>query len=314
MWTASPIGIGGPWPITSAASKVATSAASGPRGRSRLEAISISRGFARRALELLRGRSSQCLALGDAARRSRSSVTGDRLESRPRGWSSSSSSSTRATSSRSSTGRLWTSAPSRPDAPSDAGDARDDQVLAGAGGGDVEQPQPLGLDVLLLLLPGVVVAGGLEVAVAAERCRRRPGSAGSARARAGPAGRWLRLRAPRLASATIGYSRPLAPWMVMIRTTSSVSSATVASISICSSVHRVAQVADERPAALLRRRRRTGGPGRRSRAGSRRPGRRRGGSARTRPAGCARPRGGRSRRARAACASGAGRPARRARR
>ena len=35
--------------------------------------------------------------------------------------------------------------------------------------------------------------------------------------------------------------------MVMIRTTSSVSSATVASISICSSVHRVAQVADERP-------------------------------------------------------------------
>ena len=32
MWTASPIGIGGPSPITSAASKVATSAASGPRG------------------------------------------------------------------------------------------------------------------------------------------------------------------------------------------------------------------------------------------------------------------------------------------
>ena len=41
---------------------------------------------------------------------------------------------------------------------------------------------------------------------------------------------WL----PRLASATIGYSRPFAPCMVMIRTTSSVSSATVASISIAS--------------------------------------------------------------------------------
>ena len=40
-------------------------------------------------------------------------------------------------------------------------------MLAGAGGGDVEQAQPLGLDVLLLLLPRVVVAGGLEVAVAA---------------------------------------------------------------------------------------------------------------------------------------------------
>ena len=40
-------------------------------------------------------------------------------------------------------------------------------MLAGARRGDVEQPQPLGLDVLLLLLPRLVVARGLEVAVAA---------------------------------------------------------------------------------------------------------------------------------------------------
>ena len=54
MWTASPIGIGGPWPITSAASNVATSAASGPRARSRLEAVSISRSVAAAALERAR--------------------------------------------------------------------------------------------------------------------------------------------------------------------------------------------------------------------------------------------------------------------
>ena len=108
------------------------------------------------------------LALGDTARSISASVTGTGSASRSASGRSRSPSSTRLDELVVVVGSAADERAEQALGVSGAGDARDDQVLARAGGGDVEQAQPFGVDVLLLLLPGVVVAGGLEVAVAAE--------------------------------------------------------------------------------------------------------------------------------------------------